>query len=212
MARLKLDPVYPISDSRNQPGWSHSRLAASYLEAGIRLFQVREKNAPDRLQLDQLIRIRELCREFGACFLVNDRVDLALASEADGVHLGQDDLPAATARRIVGEKAIIGVSTHDAQQFRRALREPVDYLALGPIFATSSKAEAAPLVGLELLEELAAESHLPVVAIGGITLASAPQLWLRGAASVAVISDVNQTSDPGGRIGEYLARAKECRS
>ncbi len=208
--KLELPPLYPITDRSNRPGWPHRRLAHCYLEAGIRFFQVRDKQLPDRELLHELLMIRESCDRFGARFIVNDRVDLALACRADGVHLGQDDLPPSTARRLLGSEGIVGISTHDAAQFKRALSEPVDYVALGPVFATGSKPDASPVVGPKAFGELATLSRLPVVAIGGISLETAPLLWGRGAAAVAVISDVNRQIDPGQRIREYLLNAKSC--
>ncbi len=207
---LSFDPVYPITDSGNRRGWSHRRLARCFLEAGVRLFQVREKALADRVLLEELAEIRRLCRGRGARFVVNDRLDLALAGGADGVHLGQDDLPAAAARRWLGPDAIIGLSTHDPDQFQAALEAPIDYVALGPIFPTSTKPDAHPAVGLETLARLSASSPLPVVAIGGITLETAPQVWRCGAASVAVVSDVTGRADPAGRLQQYLRQAREA--
>ena len=201
-------PLYPITCCPNPQGWDHVDFSHCLIRCGIRFFQVRDKTLPDGRLYRQLLKIRLLCRAAGACFVVNDRVDLALAVEADGVHLGQDDLPAAAARRLLGEEAVIGLSTHNWDQFRRGLEEPVDYLALGPIFPTHTKEDAAPVLGLELLRKASGGTHLPLVAIGGISVEKAPGVWRSGARSVAVISDVAAAGSPERRIRAYLQRSR----
>lgn len=152
--------------------------------------------------------MRSLCDSLKAQFLVNDRVDLALAVKANGVHLGQDDLPVAAARKLLGNEALIGLSTHNRDQFLKAQSQDIDYVALGPLFPTSTKPTENPPVGVETLRELVAESRYPVVAIGGISLESAEELWTAGAHSLAVISDITQSSDPARRVAQYLALAE----
>ncbi len=205
---MVLDPVYPLTSSVNKPGLSHSALARRFLEGGSRFFQVRVKDLPDRDTLAELIEIASLCRGFpGARFVVNDRCDLAWASGAHGVHLGQSDLPVQHARQLLGPAAVIGISTHSEEQFLEANDLSVDYIALGPIFqSTSKKGGFAPL-GIRLLEKLAGRTALPVVAIGGITLERAPEVWAAGAASVAVIADIVEHADPAARIRSYLEAA-----
>ncbi len=188
----------------------HVELAAIFLEAGIGLFQVREKRLPDLLLYQQLVQVRQLCTKFEEVrFLVNDRVDLALAVGADGVHLGQDDLPVQVARELLGEKAIIGLSTHNQRQFEEGCRLPVDYLAIGPVFPTGTKESDNQPLGVEMIGRLASETDLPIVAIGGITLQTAPELWKAGVASVAVISDITNAPDPGMRMRQYLEEGKK---
>ena len=199
-------PLYPITHCPNSQGWDHVNFSHCLIRCGIRFFQVRDKTLPDGRLYRQLLKIRLLCREAGACFVVNDRVDLALAAVADGVHLGQDDLPPAAARRLLGEEAVIGLSTHNWDQFRRGLEEPVDYLALGPIFPTGTKEDAAPVLGLELLRKASGNTDLPLVAIGGISVEEAPRVWQSGARSVAVISDVAGAESPERQIRAYLER------
>ncbi len=201
-------PLYPITHCPNPQGWDHVDVARCLIRCGIRFFQVRDKTLPDGRLYRQLLKIRLLCREAGACFVVNDRVDLALAVEADGVHLGQDDLPPAAARRLLGEGALIGLSTHDWDQFRRGLEEPVDYLALGPIFPTHTKEDAAPVVGLELVRKASGSTDLPLVAIGGISVEKASGVWQSGARSVAVVSDIAGAESPERRIRAYLERSR----
>ena len=139
MRNFRLDPLYPISTTKSLYGLSHLQLSKSYLAAGIGLFQIRDKVLEDSVLYEQLIKIAELCKESDTSFLVNDRMDLALASGASGVHLGQTDVPVEVARRILGPDALIGISTHTREQFLKAQGEDVDYVALGPIFSTITK-------------------------------------------------------------------------
>ncbi len=202
-----LDPIYPLTHYPNPTGASHTDLAKSFLAGGCRFFQIREKNLEDRALYSELEQIAALCRERQARFVVNDRPDLALASAASGVHLGQNDLPVSVARRLLGEKAIVGLSTHNQQQFLEALEEDVNYLALGPIFESPTKPGAPPPVGSEMLAQLTALTQLPVVAIGGITLENVIQVWEAGATSAAVISDIANAQDPVARISQYFELA-----
>ena len=145
----------------------------------------------------------ELARERGAIVIVNDRPDIAKLARADGVHLGQEDLAPSAVREMLGASAIIGRSTHSVTQIDEAAKEPVDYVAVGPVFATATKATGYEAVGLELVST-AARCGLPVVAIGGIKLANAASVISAGAAAVAVISDLLATGDPAARTTEYL--------
>jgi len=145
----------------------------------------------------------------GALVIVNDRADIARFAHADGVHLGQDDLPPAMARQVLGGQGIVGYSTHTLEQVRAASRLPIDYLAVGPIFGTASKDTGCSAVGTALVREartLLSDAGLdtPIVAIGGITLERAASVIAAGATSVAVISDLLATGDPAGRVREYL--------
>jgi thiamine-phosphate diphosphorylase len=146
-----------------------------------------------------------LCHARGCRVIVNDRVDLCLLSGADGVHLGQDDLPPSEARRLLGPGKIIGISTHTMEQFGEARDSPADYLALGPVFPTGSKADPSPLVQVGIQEAALKAAPLPVVAIGGITPLNAGELWARGFASLAVIGALAR--DPGPSWREFLAHA-----
>lgn len=155
---------------------------------------------------DEVVRV---ARPAGAIVIVNDRADLALLSRADGVHVGQDDLPPADARRILGAPALVGFSTHSLDQAKAAAAAPVDYIAVGPIFGTRSKDTGYDAVGTRLISRvrsmLDAEGIAkPIVAIGGITLTRAPELIRAGAASVAVISDLLSTGDPRTRVREFV--------
>lgn len=181
---------YPLTD-RSLSQLSHAEQVSYLASQGARLVQLREKLlSPAEFFAEAAAAIR-VARDLGVKIIINDRVDIALALEADGVHLGQDDLPPAAARSILGPKAIIGFSTHGIEHVRRALKMPVDYVAIGPIFATSTKAKAESPVGLlELrkIRQLAGET--PLVAIGGITSENSHDVIQAGADAVALISDI----------------------
>ena len=184
-------------------------LTRALLDGGARFLQLRAKHLPSADLLDLAAAIAELARPRGARLIVNDRADLARLANADGVHLGQDDLPPAAVRAIVGGDAIVGVSTHTLDQIDRAVAEPVSYVAIGPVFGTTTKATGYEAVGLEIVRaaaERAARRGLPLVAIGGITLATAASVIASGAASVAVIGDLLATGDPEARTREYVVR------
>ncbi|HXK61626.1 MAG TPA: thiamine phosphate synthase [Acidobacteriota bacterium] len=207
MQRHFLDPLYPLTHVPNLPGASHLTLAECFLRGGCRFFQVRAKEASDRELHRQLLSIAQLCRDHNARFVVNDRVDHALFASASGVHLGQDDLPVAAARQLLGGEAIIGLSTHSEEQFLQALDQDIDYVALGPIFESGTKPGQNKPVGCRLLARLAAMTTLPVVAIGGITLKNVSEVWKAGATSAAVISDIVNSPSPAQRVMQYLELA-----
>ncbi|MFN2453517.1 MAG: thiamine phosphate synthase [Pyrinomonadaceae bacterium] len=185
---LQLPKLYPITD-RRLSGLSHAEQLGQLCVGGATFVQLREKHlAPKDFYTEAEAALR-VARERGVRVIINDRVDIALALGADGVHLGQDDLPPEVARRILGERAIIGFSTHNLEQAREALRLPVDYIAIGPVFATASKENPDPIVGLKLLRDVRAlTGTMPLVAIGGITRENAPAVLKAGADAVAVIS------------------------
>jgi thiamine-phosphate pyrophosphorylase len=210
MPRRPLGKLYPITPSGNRE--RILQFANQCLSGGASVIQVREKGMTDRLLHQTLLEIKKLCRCFEALLIVNDRVDLALASQADGVHLGQDDLPVEAARRLLGPQALIGLSTHSRAQFEDAQSRPIDYLAIGPVFSSATKPGAAPEIGLQAFREMASASRFPVVAIGGIDLHRARSLWAAGADSVAVISDLSAHPHPAQRVEEYLHAAQEIES
>jgi len=165
------------------------RAAEAMLAGGAGILQFRHKGHFSREVFEQAERIGELCREHGALWIVNDRADMALLVGA-GLHVGQDDLSPWEARKLLGEGRILGLSTHNAEQLREAAEEPVDYVALGPIFETGSKEKPDPVVGLERLREWRRLTEGPLVAIGGITRATAAEVLEAGADAVAVIGDL----------------------
>lgn len=187
-------------------GWPPLRLAAALLEGGARLLQLRAKDLSGRAFLDLTSATLALCRAAGARLIVNDRADLAALAGAAGVHVGQDDIGPADARRVAGPGAIIGVSTHTEAQLRAAVEEPVTYVAVGPVYRTRTKDTGYDAVGLDLVRRaaaLATPRGLGVVAIGGVTLERAPEVWAAGASAVAVISDL-MTADPAARAAAWV--------
>ncbi|MGD9852968.1 MAG: thiamine phosphate synthase [Nitrospirales bacterium] len=160
------------------------------VEAGVRIVQYRDKTNSMKDAYRKAKRLRELVPYGKMLFIVNDRCDLALAVEADGVHLGQEDLPVALARTILGKNRVIGLSTHHAEQVRAASQEKPDYLGFGPIFPTKSKTQHEPVVGVEGLANIRHLTTLPVFAIGGISASAIPRLREAGADGVAVASGI----------------------
>jgi thiamine-phosphate pyrophosphorylase len=187
----KLPRFYPIIDvqTAKRVGLSAVDAARQILAGGVEILQVRDKEFFSRETLHELETIAELCRGTGAMLVVNDRADVARLVGA-ALHLGQDDLPPADARKIVGAQTVIGFSTHNVTQMQAAAREPVDYVAFGPIFGTASKQNPDPTVGIEELRRMRALTDRPLVAIGGITRANARSVLEAGADSVAVIGDL----------------------
>jgi thiamine-phosphate pyrophosphorylase len=199
-------PLYPIVDegAANLAGHSVTGLAEAFLAGGARLLQLRAKLAPSGRFVEQAQALAGLAQPFGALVVVNDRFDVALAANIRSVHIGQDDVPVAIVRRFLGPEGIIGFSTHTREQVDAALYEPIDYLAVGPIFATASKDPGYDPVGLDLVRYAASRTELPIVAIGGITLERARGVIDAGARSVAVIGDLLGTGDPEARVREFL--------
>jgi thiamine-phosphate pyrophosphorylase len=213
---VRLPRLYAILDAElaESRGWSPLDLGRAFFNGGARLVQLRAKHWPSGLLLDAAARLVEMARDFGAAVIVNDRADVALLAGANGVHLGQDDLSPADARRLVGPDAAVGLSTHTPAQVDLARLDPVTYLAIGPIWTTATKDTGYDAVGLDLIRYAAGASKrgggvLPVVAIGGVTLARAPEAISAGAASVAVIGDLLATGDPEARTREYVMRLEE---
>ncbi len=206
-----IPPLYPILDvdAAAAAGFAPLDLADAWLEAGARLLQLRAKSLPGGPLLALAAELVARAHRRGAAVVVNDRADVARLSGADGVHVGQDDLPPEGVRRTVGGAAIVGWSTHSPDQVARALEQPISYLAIGPVFATTTKATgygAVGLAGVERAAAAAAPHGLPVVAIGGVTLDRAVDVISAGAASVAVIGDLLAGGDPRARLRAYLDR------
>lgn len=188
---MKLPRVYPILDTElfERRGFPMERAAAAMIEGGAGILQFRHKTHWSRAIFEQSEKVARLCREGGCLLIVNDRADMALLLEA-GVHLGQDDLHPRDARKILGTAPEVGYSTHNDKQLSAAGGEPVSYVALGPIFATATKNNPDPVVGLEHLRVWRALVEQPLVAIGGITRTNARSVLDAGADSVAVIGDL----------------------
>ena len=190
ISNFQIPRVYPITDARIS-GISHVEQVRRLIAGGATLIQLREKHASPREFLDAALNAVAVARENNVKIIINDRVDIALVAEADGVHLGQDDMPPERAREVLGSNAIIGFSTHSVEQAQRASEMPIDYLAIGPVFQTSTKADPDPVIGLEGVSAVRASvGSLPLVAIGGITASSALSVVAAGSDSVAMISSV----------------------
>jgi thiamine-phosphate pyrophosphorylase len=202
---MRLPPLYAIVDPLDT-GRDPVELAAMFVGGGARVLQLRLKTAPPRDVLAVARRIASLAGAVGALFLINDRPDIARAVDADGVHLGQDDLPVAAARRVLGAAAVVGVSTHDLDEARGAAAAGADYVGVGPIYATASKPGAPAPRGLELLRAVRAAVRCPIVAIGGITPETAPAVRAAGADAVAMIGALVRAPDPGEAVSETLRR------
>jgi len=179
-------------------------LAEMLLAAGARILQLRLKETPGREFLLAARAIAPRCRARGAVFIVNDRVDIAILAEADGVHLGQTDLPLAAAREIIGASKIIGISTHNAAMARAAEEGGADYIGFGPMYPGGLKNTAAGQ-GLANLREIRAAVRIPIVAIGGITEASMPEVLAAGADAAAIITDVVKAPDISAKVRALIA-------
>ncbi len=200
---LDLPKVYPITDTQLS-GLSHAEQVARLIEGGATVIQLRDKHAAPREFYREAAAALQVARAHHARLIINDRVDLALALRADGVHLGQTDMPAEAARRLLGKESIIGFSTHNPAQAKLATLMPVDYVAFGPVFQTSTKENPDPVAGLVALEEVGAmKGTLTLVAIGGITLANAREVFKGGADAVALIAQL--VADPT-RIAENMSK------
>lgn len=206
--------LYAITDCQLS-NCTHEEIAIHLLAGGAQWIQLRDKEASAKEILEAAHTCLALTRVAGAKLIINDRVDVALAAGADGVHLGQDDMEVEEARQILGLDKIIGISTHTIAQVRRALDTTANYIAIGPIYQTTTKENPAPTVGLQLLRQARELTVRPLVAIGGITLERAPEVIAAGADSVAVISalypfteirDFTSKPDITGRTRAFLQR------
>jgi thiamine-phosphate pyrophosphorylase len=186
-------------------GWAPLDLLRAYLDGGATFIQIRAKPLGSGQLLELCDAAVSLARPYTASIIVNDRADVARLAGAAGVHVGQDDLRPAQARAVVGAEAIVGYSTHSVEQAEAALREPVSYIAVGPVFGTRTKETGYAAVGTDLVRDVVHRAGtIPVVAIGGITLDTAVSVLDAGAISVAVIGDLLAGGDPGARVRAYL--------
>ncbi len=187
--------VYVITDSRHARGRSHYAIAAAAVRGGATAVQLRMKDGLPRLVLEEAQKIEALCTAEGVTFIVNDRIDIAIAARAAGAHVGQDDLPARSARAILGPGPLLGVSAATEEEAQAAWRSGADYLGVGSIFASGTKADAGAPVGPARIEAIHRSVPLPIVAIGGITADNAAAAIQAGAAGVAVITAVTLAED-----------------
>ena len=203
MKRLVLPRLYVILDAALLT-IPETACAQELAAAGVRLLQYRNKRASARDLFDSSKQLSSLLIPQGVTFVVNDRADVAALAGANGVHVGQEDLGVEEARQVVGEEKIVGVSTHNLEQFQRAAASSAYYIAVGPIFATRTRSNPDPVVGTQFIQKVRPLTDKPIVAIGGITLERAPEIIESGADSVAVISDILGALEPGMRARQYI--------
>jgi thiamine-phosphate pyrophosphorylase len=206
--RLVMSRLYVILDAGmlTEPA---GEFAKKLTDAGVRLLQYRDKHSSARELWSNARAIAQTAHAAGCAFFVNDRPDIAHLAGADGVHVGQEDLDVEQAREVAGPGRLVGVSTHNLQQFEQARGSSADYIAVGPIFPTASKANPDPVVGMDFVRRVRPLTRKPIVAIGGITLERAPEVIAAGADSVAVISGILQANDPAAQAREFLRRLEE---
>ncbi|MFQ5846415.1 MAG: thiamine phosphate synthase [Candidatus Methylomirabilales bacterium] len=201
-------PLCVITDE-TLSGLRHREVAEQALEGGAPMIQLRDKRGDLRSLYEEAVAIRGLCRQRGARFIVNDRLDLALAVEADGVHLGQEDVPARLARPLLMPGMFLGISTHSVEEAEEAEAAGADYIGFGPVFATGTKAGTRPPVGLDGIRRVRAAVRVPVLAIGGITAERAQAVIEAGADGLAVISAIVGSGGIAAACRDFLCRIHE---
>ena len=211
MTQPRFPALYAILDPTLSP-IPVTRLAAELADAGVELIQLRDKRSSAAQILAQARELAALLAAKNARFILNDRPDVAAMAGAGGVHVGQEDLTVEDARRIVKSSLWVGVSTHNLQQLRQAAATSADYIAIGPVFPTSTKENPDPVVGLDFVRAARQITDTPLVAIGGITLETAGDVFRAGADSVAIIRDLLAAGSPAERAREYLSIAEKSRS
>lgn len=203
--------LYLVTDERLSKGRPTAEIVRAAIRGGVDAVQLRGKDLPIREQLAIGRALRAITREAGVLFIVNDRVDLALALDADGVHVGQDDLPAGVVRRLVGSEWIVGVSAATIAEARAARDDGADYIGVGPIWGTATKADAGEAVGPGLIATLKGAVELPMVGIGGIGLQNAAQVIAAGGDGVAVVSAIVSADNPEAVARDLKARIVAAR-
>jgi thiamine-phosphate pyrophosphorylase len=199
-------PLYFVTDHKLTGGRPQAEVIRAALEGGVRLVQYRDKDLPDADFAREARAVLELCRRHGATLLINDRVPIAAAIGADGVHLGQDDMAPQTARALLGPNAVIGLSTHNRAEVLAAQALSLDYINIGPMFPTATKDHSAyPALGADAVLELARLSRFPFTTMGGIKMQHLADLFTRGVMCVAMVTEISLAADPAGRTRELLA-------
>ena len=198
--------LYALTDEGLSRGRSLEEVARALLGAGIRILQYREKKMKDGEMLEKCRLLRKVCDEYGACLIVDDHVDLAILSGADGIHVGQEDIPVGDVRALVGPDMVIGVSTHAPEQAKAAVRGGADYIGVGPIFATRTKEDVCAPVGFAYLDWVVENIDLPFVAIGGIKIHNIREVARHGATCCALVSEFVGADD----IGRAVVDARQA--
>ncbi len=198
--------IYAITAEEHSLGRSNIEVVRQLIDAGIKVIQYREKDKKAGQKYRECLEIREMTRRAGVTFIVNDDVDIAVLVDADGVHIGQDDLPVREVRRLVGDEMVVGLSTHTPEQACAALAEGVDYIGVGPIFATRTKKDVCAPVGLSYLDYVVKNINIPFVAIGGIKEHNIAEVARRGARSIAMVTEIVGSPDIVAKV-DVLRRA-----
>jgi thiamine-phosphate pyrophosphorylase len=193
--------LHILTDIELQKRFSHVELAEMAIKGGADAIQFRQKHGSTKELIETASRMKDLCSRYGVMLIVNDRLDVAIASNADGVHLGQDDFPIQMARRILGNDRIIGGSANTLDEALRCLQEGVDYIGFGPVYPTGSKKDAGPAKGIAVMEQVVKQVNCPVIAIGGANCGNVQEIMAAGAHGIAVISAVCCAENP-----EYATR------
>lgn len=193
--------LYLITDRTQTRGRSFEAVVAEAIAAGVKAVQLREKDLSPRQLLPLATTVRKITREKGALLLINDRIDICLSVDADGVHLRTDSLPMGVVRRILGQEKLIGVSTHSLEEARRAQEEGADFIVLGPLYSTPSKISFGPPLGVGVLQEVRRVVSIPIFAVGGVTTLRVKEVLAHGASGIAVISAIMAADDV--RKGTY---------
>jgi len=191
---ITIKGIYLVTEEYG--GKSHLEMAEAALKAGVRIIQYREKRGTSRKMLEEARAIRQLTRNYGALFIVNDRVDIALFSQADGVHLGQEDIPPEIPKKYFGDRLIVGVSVTGVEEALKAEAAGADYVAVSPVFDTFTKEDAGRALGLNVLKEIVQTVRVPVVAIGGINKENLKMVVDAGASAAAVVSAITRSENP----------------
>jgi thiamine-phosphate pyrophosphorylase len=216
MMKLRRFPdcdIYCITASKLSLGRSNLDVVQQMLEANIKIIQYREKDFPMRQKYRECLDIRDMTARYNACFIINDDVHLALAVESDGIHVGQDDLPVEKVRDLVGDKMLIGLSTHSPEQAENAVKTgAVDYIGVGPLYQTSTKKDVQPPVGLGYLDYAARRHQIPFVAIGGIKESNLTEVVKHGANCVCLVSEITGAPDIGARIRDLRKQFSQQQS
>lgn len=206
MKCFKEFPIYGITAEAMSNGRDNMTVVKAMLEAGIKFIQYREKEKTGLARYEECLKLKKLVHEYNAAFIIDDFVDLAIAVDADGVHIGQDDLPVPVVRKLLGPDKIIGLSTHSPEQLEKAneIADLIDYIGCGPVYATNTKKTAVP-VGLEYVKYATEHAKMPFVAIGGIKEHNIHEVYNAGATTIAVVSDITSADDIVDKISK-LAR------
>ncbi|HEX7063750.1 MAG TPA: thiamine phosphate synthase [Bacillales bacterium] len=202
--------LYVITDERFHPGRDLFEVMEETMVGGADIVQLRDKKSSKRDVLRKARELRRLTRKYNAMFIVNDHIDIAMAVDADGVHLGQDDLPLEEARKILGQEKIIGISTHSIDQAKEAENGGADYIGVGPVFPTGTKEDVVDPVTTHYVEEAASNIQIPFVAIGGIKLHNVEQVLEAGASRICAVSEIVGSSNVAGICGRFLEKINQA--